>query len=123
MIRIVGIQRSDDPSSEFVVLQNQGSMRVNLRGHALLDPETMESPDRAPFAVVVQDDIDIPPGHYAVVRTGLGTSRWCHKTEGYHIYYSFLGKTESIWSQRPGRIVVLAPQHTYSDKAVEALFV
>ena len=36
MIRIVGIQRAERPEEEFVLLQNQGGMRLNLRGHVIL---------------------------------------------------------------------------------------
>lgn len=123
MIRIVGIQRSEDPNQEFVVLQNQGNMRVNLRGHALLSESSIGDPDGHPEIHVITEDMDIPAGHHCVVRTGIGACRWCHKHEGFHIYHAFLGRTSPVWHRFPGAVHILAPTHTYSGRTGESLLV
>lgn len=121
MIRIVGIQRSDDSRSEFVVLQNQGNMRVNLRGHALLSQSILD--EGVGRAYVLRDDVDLPAGHYCVVRTGRGEAKWCHRHEGYHIYHAFLHEPAPIWGSAEGAVMLLAPQHTYAERSIERLLV
>lgn len=123
MIRIVGLQRSDDPRQEFVLLQNHGSMRVNLRGHALVSDAWLDTFDGPATAVIIRDDIEIPPGQYAIVRTCSGTGRWDYRQEGYHTYYAHLGSPESVWKDHYGKIHLLAPQHSYSARSAELLLV
>ncbi|MDI9639372.1 hypothetical protein QPK87_19305 [Kamptonema cortianum] len=121
MIRIVGVQRSESTDREFIVVQNQGNMRINLRGHALVADSAVDEPAGLQQAFVLADDVDIPPGFYAVIRTGSGQPGWCHKHDGYHIYYAYLGRCSPIWNCCSGPIHLLAPQHTYVERQAEAL--
>lgn len=122
MIRIVGVQRSSDVAEEFVLLQNQGSMRVNLRGHALISESSLRNADCA-SAIFVTDDVDLMPGQYALIRTCSGNARWSHTPEGYHIFYSYAGKTESLWSCSRDTIHILSTQHSYCERLIEPLLV
>lgn len=117
MIRIVGVQRHEDPRQEFVLLQNQGAMRVNLRGHALLAECSMDDPSGFQEAYILRDDVYLMPGQYVLVRTSPGTSRWDMRVEGYVTYYTHLNRESSVWDRLGGRIHLLAPQHSYSHRA------
>lgn len=123
MIRIVGVQRNENIGQEFVLLQNQGNMRLNLRGYTLIAESAIDEPAGLQEAYVIAEDIDIPAGHHAAIRTGSGTSTWCHKHDGYHIYHLFLGRNTPIWARLTGDVHLLAPTHKYSDKQIEKLLV
>ncbi|MCA0361043.1 MAG: lamin tail domain-containing protein [Armatimonadetes bacterium] len=120
MIRIVGVQRSEDLNQEFIVLQNQGNMRVNLRGYALVAEASVDEPSGLQEVYVIRDDVSLPAGHYAVVRSGSGSPRWVHD-EGYHYFYTFLARNSSVWNRLSGPIHVLAPQHTFCERSVERI--
>lgn len=120
MIRIVGLQRSDNAREEFIVLQNQGSLRVRLRGHAIVAECSLDS-DSGPRMYVFSDDESIGPGMYVVLRTGLTTRRWCRDSNGYSTYYTCMGCTAPVWSECEGELYVLAPQHIYSPKPAAVL--
>lgn len=115
MIRIVGIQRSPDPYCEFILLQNQGSLREHLRGHALLREDALEGRDAADMHIFTEDVI-IPPGVYVLLHTGRGVSRWARSRDGALIYVAFMDRAESAWWGYSGPIHVLAPQHTYTER-------
>lgn len=114
MVRIVGVQRSEDVAQEFVLLQNQGSMRVSLRGHAVV-AESAHGTDRPVAAYVLPDVVDLMPGQYALLRTGRGRPKWSHTDDGFHIYYTYIGREAPVWSDQQGPFHLLAPQHTYSE--------
>lgn len=122
MIRIVGVQRSDNLAQEFVLLQNQGNMRLNLRGYALIAESVIDDPAGVQEAYVISDSIDVPAGHHVAIRTGEGQSRWSHR-EGYHVYHLFLGRSTPIWSRLPGDVHLLAPAHCYRERQVEKILV
>lgn len=121
LIRIVGIQRSETPSSEFVLLQNQGSRRVSLRGHAVLSDAALSTGDLSVGAHCFTEDEQIGSGMYVMLVTGCGENRWGRTRDGATIYVSHMNRTKPIWQNFPGPLHVLAPQHTYSDRSVEHL--
>lgn len=123
MIRIVGLQRSEQIAQEFILLQNQGSMRHNLRGLAIVAEPAFDADNAEAHVLLLKDDVDLMPGQYALVRTCSGTPRWSHTAEGHHIYYAYANRTSPLWSDCPGPIHVLAPQHTYCERLLEPLLV
>lgn len=116
MIRIVGIQRTNDPHSEFVLLQNQGGLRLSLRGHAILreDALTEDGPSRNMHFFV--DDVIVPPGVYILLHTGRGVPRWARSRDGALMYVAYMDRDEVAWSEYHGPIHVLATQHTYTER-------
>lgn len=120
MIRIVGLQRDQDPRQEFVLLQNQGGMRVQLRGHALVAESSVNEPAGLQEVYVIAEDVKLQPGQYALVRTCSCNGKWSHQTDGYSVYYTGLGRQSSIWSRFEGPIHVLAPQHTFCERHAES---
>lgn len=123
MIRIVGVQRHSDPTQEFVLLQNQGGMRVQLRGHALVAEAALN--DRVGFqeVFVLREDVSLQPGQYALVRTCQTSGRWCHKQDGYSVYYLGLDRLDPVWNNHEGPIHILAPQHTFCERQSDAYLV
>lgn len=120
MIRIVGVQPTENIAQEFVLLQNQGNMRINLRGYALIAEQDFSDPPGLQAVFVINEDIDVPPGHHAAIRTAAGTSGWCHKHDGYHVYHFFLGRSTSIWRAET-TVHLLTPTHRYATKKVEVI--
>ncbi|MBX3110726.1 MAG: hypothetical protein KF857_01850 [Fimbriimonadaceae bacterium] len=114
MVRIVGVQRSQDVAQEFVLLQNQGAMRVCLRGHAVV-AESAHGAACPSAAFVLPDCVDLMPGQYALLRSGRGTPRWCHTEDGLHIFYTYLGRETPVWADQTGPFHLLAPQHSYIE--------
>ena len=120
MIRIVGVQRSDSPPQEFVLLQNQGNMRLPLRGHLILCQRALDSSDLNLGSYVFADEAVIPAGMYVLLVTGIGESRWSKTKDGAMIYYAFMNQERSVWNEVPGPMHLLSTQHTYSERTTIA---
>ncbi len=116
MIRIVGIQKNEQPSGEFLLLQNQGGLRANLRGIVVLSDLAVEAGSFACGSHVFSEDVAVPPGAFVLLQTGEGESRWAKTKDGAMVYYSYMGRREIVWSRMCGPIHVLAAQHTYTER-------
>lgn len=121
MIRIVGVQRDPDPRKEFVVLQNQGNMRAPLRGHALATAQAVSASDPCRGVHIFPDDEDILPGKYVLLHTGSGEPGWVKCSDGSLAYRTYIGSRSAVWNNFPGPLHLLAPQHTYAERAAELL--
>ncbi|MEJ5171383.1 MAG: hypothetical protein WHU10_10375 [Fimbriimonadales bacterium] len=120
MIRIVGIQRSEDPNREFVLLQNQGSRRLTLRGHGVVADSSIDGSD--PIGVfLLPDDVLLPPGMFVVLKTGAGQNRWGRTKDGTHVYFCHMNRTQSVWTRVRGPVHVVATQHTFVERETYAL--
>lgn len=116
MIRIVAVQRSSNPDEEFVLLQNQGGLRLDLRGHVVVSESAVHSGNLATGAHVFSDSEQIPAGMYVMLRSGVGLPRWARTKDGSLVYYAFAGSTRSLWGSCTGPLHVLARQHTFSER-------
>ena len=116
MIRIVGVQRNTQPDKEFVLLQNQGSLRLNLRGHILASDEAFQTSNLTAASHAFGDDALIPPGMYVILYSGVGAPRWTKTKEGQMVYYTYMGRGHSVWEYAPGSVHILSTQHTYVEK-------
>ena len=122
MIRIVGVQPNENIGHEFVLLQNQGNMRANLMGHALVAESNLHDPPGLQTVFVINEDIFVPPGHHVAVRTCAGKSGWCHKHDGYHVYHFFLNRSSQLWEEN-ATVHLLSPTHRFATKKVETVLV
>lgn len=116
MIRIVAVQRHANPNEEFVLLQNQGSLRTVLRGHVVMSESAISSEMMGRFAHVFGEEEKIPAGMYVLLRTGTGISRWTKTKDGSLVYYAFMGRDRAVWEQSIGPLHLLAPQHTFAER-------
>ena len=121
MIRIIGLQRDDAPEREFVLLQNQGSMRASLRGHVLLSESSLETSDLSFGAHAITDEALIPPGMYVILFTGSGEPRWGRTKDGAMVFHSYMNRPHTVWSRCPGALHLLHAQHTYVERPEPAL--
>jgi len=120
MIRIVGVQRHEDISKEFILLQNQGSMRVNLKGHIVAVQSVLDGETPNDAIHFFNDDIDVLPGMYVLLRTCSGVSHWNHSQDAYSTYYGFMQRRTPIWFRQTGPMHIMAPQHTWVERKTEA---
>ncbi len=116
MIRIVGLQRNQSVAQEFVLLQNQGSLRLNLKGHLVIGELALNEGDLTHAAYAFGEDVLIPPGMYVLLFSGSGVSRWARTRDGAQVYYSFMNRQTSVWEQNPGPIHLLSTQHSFSER-------
>lgn len=119
MIRILGVQRAEHGREEIVLLQNQGSMRVLLRGHVLLADDSIGTGELLAYAF--DDEVHIMPGNYVLLKTSPCTRRWTMGPEGHRVYYTSMERTKPHWSRTEGAIHLLARQHTYCGRSLEQL--
>lgn len=117
MLRIVGVQTSDKAHGEILLLQNQGSIRVHLRGHAVLSDAGFNSAELGQAAHAFGEDVYIPPGVYVALCTGVGRARWGRSRDGSTVYYAFMGRDEPIWSTCSRPLHVLGTQHTFEERS------
>ena len=116
MIRIVGVQRSANPDEEFVLFQNQGTLREVLRGHVVLSEKALECPDHMQLSHVFRDDEQVPSGMYVILYTGHGRSRWARTKENALVYFAYMGREASVWDNCPGPLHLLMKQHSYAAR-------
>lgn len=116
MLRIVGLQRSENADREFLLLQNQGSMRITLKGHAIVSESAMLTGDLSMGSYAFSDDIPIAPGLYVVLSTGAGNPRWARTKDGTNLYHAYMFREEPLWSRIELPIYVMSAQHSYSER-------
>lgn len=116
MLRIVGVQRSTSASGEFVLLQNQGSIRVNLKGHVLMSDSAFRGGALAGHVHALSDEVFIPPGMYVLLSTTRGKSKWGKSRDGTTLYFAFMGCGEPVWTVPDEPIHLLSTQHTFADR-------
>ena len=116
MIRIVGLQRNESAAQEFVLLQNQGSLRLNLRGHLVLSETAIDDGDLTRSSHIFNDEALIPPGMYVLLFTGSGTPRWARTKDGAMVYYTFMNRDQSVWERSSGPVHLLSTQHSFSER-------
>lgn len=121
MLRIVGVQRSSAADQEFILLQNQGSLRVNLRGHVLLSELALAAGDLAPFSYAFCDEEFVAPGVYVVLSTGIGGAHWAKTKDGTYVLRTYMNRSEPLWSRCSGPVHLLARQHTFTERSSESL--
>ena len=121
MIRIVGLQRNDSTAQEFVLLQNQGSLRLSLRGHLVVSDSAIERSDLSFAAHAFSDDVQVPPGMYVLLATGSGSPRWTRTKEGALVYYAYMNRETSVWERVAGPLHILSPQHTFTERQAPLL--
>ncbi len=115
MLRIVGVQRSDNSLEEFVLLQNHSSMRMRLRGHVIMS-EAYLSHYSLDSIYAFTDEEQIHPGAFVIVHSGFGINRWARTKQGSMVYMCYIGARESLWSVAPGPMHILSTQHTYEER-------
>lgn len=120
MIRIVGVQRHEDIRSEFVLLQNQGSMKINLKGHVVVAQSVIDAGDVTEGIHIFSDDVDVLPGMYVLLRTCGGVGHWNHTHDRYSTYYAYMHRMAPVWAKQAGPLHVLAPQHKFVERKPEA---
>jgi hypothetical protein len=116
VIRIVGVQRSESVEREFVLLQNQGSLRAALKGHMLVADEAMRTGDVLRGSHLFTDDVLVPAGMYVILISGAGTPRWGKTRDGAHVYHVYMNQTRPLWSRCDLPLHLLHTQHSYSER-------
>ena len=112
MIRIVGVEHSQSTNEEFVLFQNQGTMREHLRGHALVQDSTIKHPDCRGNVHIFTDDEHIGTGAYVLLQSGFGEPRWSRSKDGTVIYITFANSTDPLWNPDLGRRVLVSSAST-----------
>ena len=116
VIRIVGLQRNESPAQEFVLMQNQGSLRLNLRGHLVVSESAIEESNLSVAAHAFSDEVLVPPGMYILLFTGQGSPRWTRTKDGALVYYAYMNRDLPVWDRAAGPLHVLCPQHTFTER-------
>ena len=101
MIKIVDVHVSHLPDGEYVVLQNQGTLTVPLRGCALCAESYLCSdlPTAIHEMYVFREDVSIQPYGRVVLFTGNGHDDWQPTTDGKKCYVAYWRRSEPVWSR------------------------
>ena len=116
MLRIVGVHRSEIVEQEFLLLQNQGSLRVCLKAHVVLAERAVTEGSLSRFAHVFSEEESIHPGLFALLSTGAGLPHWGKTRDGSHVYHAYAGLREPLWNACEGPIHILSPCHSFSER-------
>ncbi|MBL8059650.1 MAG: hypothetical protein JNK63_02915 [Chthonomonas sp.] len=121
MIRIVGIERNQDPNREFILLQNQGSLRQLLRGCAVIPDSRCDLPCASGSMHLFADETQVVPGAFIMLHTGVGEPKWTVTRDGSRVYHAYMNRSSCVWEEVHGPLHVLGIQHTYTERATQAL--
>ncbi len=119
VLRIVGVQRNENLAQEFILLQNQGHLRVKLRGHILMSECALDDGSVEESLQVLKDDEYVPPGLFVLVSTGSGMPHWGKTKDGTYVFHTYLGMARPFWNNCPGAIHILCPHHSYCERSTE----
>jgi hypothetical protein len=115
LLRIIGVQRNESPDKEFVLLQNQGSLRINLRGHVLISETALDGRDLNRSAHVFSEEVLVPAGMYVLLITGQGEPKWSRTKDGALIYHAYMGREFPVWDRSEPPLHVLCKQHSFAE--------
>ena len=121
MIRIVGVQRSECPEEEFVLFQNQGTLRENLRGHVVLSEMALECGEHLGLSHVFREEEQVPSGMYVILYSGKGKPRWARTKDNAMVFFAYMGREESVWSKCPGPLHLLVKQHSFANRQMSLM--
>lgn len=121
MIRIVGVQRSEVAQQEFVLLQNQGNIREQLRGRALVEDAAFHESQGGIH--LFGDDIRIGPGQFVMLRTCAGEPHWGTSKDGALVYFTYANRNATIWSTVSQPMHLLSVDHTLVPRSDSAILV
>ena len=116
MLRIVGLHRGTDAADEFVLLQNQGSIRVRLKGHAIMTESKFLAQASSEGSFAFTDEEFVPAGHFVLLRSGTGEPRWGFSKDGSRVFFTFAAAPRPLWPESAGSLHVLHIQHTYVER-------
>jgi hypothetical protein len=116
MLRIMAVQRSEDPQREYVLLQNHGSLRIALRGHMLADDCGLEGANRD-HMFVFTDDAQIPAMAYVLLVSGSGKDGWYQDSDARPVYCVYWNRKQAVWSQAADAIHLLHVIHTNKPRS------
>ena len=116
MIRIVGVQRSEIPEKEFVLLQNQGVRRLPLLGYLITDDLGLNSADpsvRGERIYVFRHDVKLPPSTYVALITGWGEDGWRRHPDTTTVFHVYWCRERSVWygHEEPIHLLSIANTH------------
>ena len=100
MLKIVDVHLARSAQGEYVVLQNQGLMNVNLRGWALctdsfLEGDTSRLMDEM---YIFRDDVFIKPYGRVVLFSGEGENEWVPTDDGKLAYCMYWKRQNPVWN-------------------------
>jgi hypothetical protein len=121
LIRIIGVQRSERADKEFVLLQNQGALRISLRGHLLLSECAVSDRDLSRCVHVFTDEVLVPAGMYILLGSGFGETRWTKSKDGSLIYHAYMERDFPVWDRCTMPLHLLNTQHSFADRRESAL--
>ena len=103
-----------------MLLQNQGSMKVNLKGHVVAAQSVVDAGDVSEAIHIFSDDVFVLPGMYVLLRTCSGVGHWNHTHDRYSTFYAYMHRRVPVWSRHIGPLHVMAPQHKWVERKPEA---
>ncbi len=103
-----------------MLLQNQGSMKISLKGHVVAAQSVIDASDSREAIHIFCDDVYILPGMYVLLRTCSGVAHWNHTHDRYSTFYSYMHRRVAVWSRHIGPLHVMAPQHKWVERKPEA---
>ena len=100
MLRIVEIHPAQEASGEYIVLQNQGVVSINLQGWAVSTEVYLQggSEGYSQNIYVFKSEVMISPYTHIVLFTGKGKEGWMPTNDGKRAYCAYWERNESIWN-------------------------
>ena len=101
MLKIIEVHPSANPQGEYVVLQNQGLVTVNLRGWAVCTEDYLEGNTHEAVAgmYIFREEIVVKPYARVVLFTGCGDAGWVPTVDGKQAYCAYWGRTQTVWKR------------------------
>ncbi len=108
MLKILELHAATNPQGEYVVLENQGLVTINLKGYALCSEAFLMGDEgrRADEMYVFRDEIPVKPFQRVVLFTGYGDNSWLPTIDGRQAYCAYWNRASGMWN-RSSELLVL----------------
>lgn len=99
MLKVMEVHPAKDARGEYLVLQNQGTVSVDLRGWALCTMAYLQgdAAQRAHEMYVFREEANIRPYTRVVLFSGQGEDGWQETIDGRQAYCAYWKRDRGIW--------------------------
>ncbi len=108
MLKILELHPSQNPQGEYVVLENQGLVTINLKGYALCSEAFLQGEKRqlADEMYVFREEIPVKPFQRVVLFSGDGEDCWVPTIDGKQAYCAYWHRDNGMWSHTQQLLVL-----------------
>lgn len=108
MLKILELHPTSNSQGEYVVMENQGLVTINLKGYALCSEAFLmgDGGRLADEMYVFRDEVAVKPFQRVVLFTGFGENSWLPTIDGKQAYCAYWNRPSGMWNRSSDLLVL-----------------